>query len=259
VLAGEILPPDIDCIVLVADTLEPQAELRMTAALQRLQSQDRDCPLIVFTVPHRVDGWPIQAIDTDGTDFANVLAPAVRQAVRRHGVAQPYSPPAFISYARRDFEIVSSYLFAFREKCWLDREYLRPGVLWATELNLAIERADTFVLFSTPSYRLSSYCPLKLDHAQGLGKRILIVTAGAALPRAIAQKVFPQGLPRERAIADYSDVTFVTNEAATAVAIVDDITDKAKRFGVTQLIENLVDFNAAGWRNVLRRSRPKLS
>jgi hypothetical protein len=60
----------------------------------------------------------------------------------------------FISYSRRDLEIVNSLVEVMERagpKVWIDREEIKAGKLWRTQIIQAIDTCDTFVLMLSSS------------------------------------------------------------------------------------------------------------
>ena len=157
--------PDTDCIVIALPALDDVAEARITAAFDKIRRCVRDVPMVVFTIPRRVDGWPMQVLEATTDDLNTCLVPAVLQAIRRHRAPASYRPGTFISYARRDHRCVDSPIFTFRGTYWLDRKFVAPGVIWASKVLSAIDHADIFVLFVTPSLHDGPYCWSELRQA----------------------------------------------------------------------------------------------
>jgi hypothetical protein len=149
-------PPDSECVVLALNTFDNIEDDRFILAFEELRKRARDTPVIIFTLPRRADGWPVHAVEADENRFSTYLKSAVWQTLRRHGTTAHYRPEVFISYARRDYAIVHSNIFAFRGTYWLDKVFLTPGVAWASEIDAAIDTAQIFALFVSATLQANS-------------------------------------------------------------------------------------------------------
>ena len=122
----------------------------------------------------------------------------IGSGLRQHEATQRYRPKVFISYARKDFGIIDDYTESLYKnvsralsQLWIDRDFLSPGVVWAPEIDAAIENAEIFVLFVTYHLRDNSYCFTELAHAVTKNKRILGVLVGCPLTPMLQDKFFP--------------------------------------------------------------------
>jgi hypothetical protein len=84
----------------------------------------------------------------------------------------------FISYSRRDLEIVNR-LVAVMERAginiWIDREEIKAGKLWRTQIVQAIDTCDAFVLMLSSSAAASENVRKEIDLAQDSGRAIFIM------------------------------------------------------------------------------------
>ena len=84
----------------------------------------------------------------------------------------------FVSYSRRDTGYVASLAAELRardKEVWVDTEGLADAEVFPAALRAAIEQADAFVYVISPEAASSRYCTTEVDHAHGLGKRIVPV------------------------------------------------------------------------------------
>ena len=84
----------------------------------------------------------------------------------------------FISYAREDQPFVRQLQEALTARgtdVWVDWEDIPPTAEWISEVERAIESADSFVLVVSPHSVASEVCRHEIDHAAAQGKRLVPV------------------------------------------------------------------------------------
>jgi len=95
----------------------------------------------------------------------------------------------FISYSRRDKEIVDNIVNTLKEagmEAWIDREDIRAGNSWRLQIVEAIEACDVFILVLSPNSAASDNVRKEIDLAQDSGRvTIPILLEPVKLPAAI--------------------------------------------------------------------------
>lgn len=84
----------------------------------------------------------------------------------------------FISYSRRDLEIVNRLVEKMQRagiNIWIDREEIKAGKLWRTQIVQAIDTCDAFVLMLSSSAAASDNVRKEIDLAQDSGRTIFIM------------------------------------------------------------------------------------
>ncbi|HET6822745.1 MAG TPA: toll/interleukin-1 receptor domain-containing protein [Anaerolineales bacterium] len=84
----------------------------------------------------------------------------------------------FISYSRRDLEIVNHLVERMQRagiNIWIDREEIKAGKLWRTQIVQAIDTCDAFVLMLSSSAAASENVRKEIDLAQDSGRTIFII------------------------------------------------------------------------------------
>src|SRR5262245_56241671 len=84
----------------------------------------------------------------------------------------------FISYSRRDVEMVDRIVGKMENtgmSIWIDREAIKAGNLWRTQIVEAIDTCDAFVLILSSSSAASDNVRKEIDLAQDSGRKIFIV------------------------------------------------------------------------------------
>ena len=109
--------------------------------------------------------------------------------------AEDEAPDVFISYARKDRQIVlrlASALEAGEWRVWVDTEDIPPTADWSEELAVGIRTAHTFIFVISPRSVRSEYCLHELDQALELGKRLVpvVVEDAGAVPEALAARQY---------------------------------------------------------------------
>ncbi len=95
---------------------------------------------------------------------------------------------------------------------FVDRNALRPGDKWRSEIASAIKTCKAFVFVLTKCYMRSVYCNGELYEAEALGKRMFPV---------VCEGDMPGGAPVTEVVRDVQDVSLVaedresTNKAGT--------------------------------------------
>ncbi|HLO32293.1 MAG TPA: TIR domain-containing protein [Anaerolineales bacterium] len=84
----------------------------------------------------------------------------------------------FVSYSRRDLEIVNRLVEIMQRagiNIWIDREEIKAGKLWRTQIVQAIDTCDAFVLMLSAAAAASENVRKEMDLAEDSGRRIFIV------------------------------------------------------------------------------------
>jgi hypothetical protein len=84
----------------------------------------------------------------------------------------------FISYSRRDLQIVNRLVEMMQHggiRIWIDREEIKAGKLWRTQIVQAIDTCDAFVLMLSSSAAASENVRKEVDLAQDSGRTIFIM------------------------------------------------------------------------------------
>ena len=84
----------------------------------------------------------------------------------------------FISYSRRDLQIVNRVVEMMQQagiRIWIDREEIKAGKLWRTQIVQAIDTCDAFVLMLSSSAAASENVRKEVDLAQDSGRTIFIM------------------------------------------------------------------------------------
>ena len=84
----------------------------------------------------------------------------------------------FVSYSRRDLEMVDQIVEAMEQgglSIWIDREEIKAGKLWRTQIVEAIDTCDAFVLMLSPNSATSDNVRKEIDLAQDSGRGIFIL------------------------------------------------------------------------------------
>src|SRR5262245_54755199 len=84
----------------------------------------------------------------------------------------------FISYSRRDVEMVDRIVGKMENtgmSIWVDREAIKAGNLWRTQIVEAIDTCDAFVLILSSNSAASDNVRKEIDLAQDSGRKIFIV------------------------------------------------------------------------------------
>jgi TIR domain len=171
---------------------------------------------------HDADKWEVQAIEGTSDNFGEALRSAILQVIRQQGTKPRYRPSIFVSYAREDYSpIVYKLIYDLRRAAWgfgrggkpthmwVDREFLGPGVTWASEISDAIDNANTFLFAVTPALRDNSYCYQELAHAVTKNKRILVLLLrGCSMTPLLQDKLFPSGMSRRQFQWFRDDMTY---------------------------------------------------
>jgi hypothetical protein len=108
------------------------------------------------------------------TETVDLLVEAIVGAVRSwHGqlAGSPYD--IFLSYRRRDAAVAQT-INRFMPSWW-DRAVLRPGVDWASDIEIGISRCKLFVVFLRGDIPASSYIWRELELARQHEKPIVIL------------------------------------------------------------------------------------
>ncbi len=83
----------------------------------------------------------------------------------------------FISYSRKDYyfaESLAHHLIQRDIPAWLDAKDLKPGVDWARDLEVALDRCACFILVLSPDSVRSDNVRQEWQRAQSQGKRIIV-------------------------------------------------------------------------------------
>jgi len=95
----------------------------------------------------------------------------------------------FISYSRRDLEIVDKYVHALAEmgmNAWVDREDIKVGNSWRVQIVEAIDTCDAFVFFLSSNSAASANVHKEVILAQDSGRPTYVVMLEVVrLPAAI--------------------------------------------------------------------------
>lgn len=89
----------------------------------------------------------------------------------------------FVSYSRRDLEIVNRLVEMIQRagiNIWIDREAIKAGKLWRTQIVQAIDTCDAFVLMLSSSSAASENVRKEIDLAQDSGRSIFIMNLDQA-------------------------------------------------------------------------------
>lgn len=81
----------------------------------------------------------------------------------------------FISYSRRDLDIVNRLVEVMQRvgiNIWIDREEIKAGKLWRTQIVQAIDTCDAFILMLSSSSAASENVRKEIDLAQDSGRSI---------------------------------------------------------------------------------------
>ena len=84
----------------------------------------------------------------------------------------------FVSYSRRDLDIVNRLVEVMERaglNIWIDREAIKAGKLWRTQIVQAIDTCDAFVLMLSSSAAASDNVRKEIDLAQDSGRNIFIL------------------------------------------------------------------------------------
>jgi len=84
----------------------------------------------------------------------------------------------FISYSRRDLDIINRLVEVMQRvgiNIWIDREEIKAGKLWRTQIVQAIDTCDAFVLMLSSSSAASENVRKEIDLAQDSGRSIFIL------------------------------------------------------------------------------------
>ena len=84
----------------------------------------------------------------------------------------------FISYSRRDLEIVNHLVERMQRAgihIWIDREEIKAGKLWRTQIVQAIDTCDAFILMLSSSAAASENVRKEIDLAQDSSRTIFIM------------------------------------------------------------------------------------
>lgn len=89
----------------------------------------------------------------------------------------------FISYSRRDLEIVNRLVEIMRRaglNIWIDREEIKAGKLWRTQIVQAVDTCDAFVLMLSAASAASDNVRREIDLAQDAGRSLYILNLDQA-------------------------------------------------------------------------------
>src|SRR5574341_63795 len=84
----------------------------------------------------------------------------------------------FVSYSRRDQEIVDSFVGMMESagiSVWIDREKIQAGRLWRTQIVQAIDTCDGFVLLLSTNSVTSDNVRTEIDLAHDSGRSIFVI------------------------------------------------------------------------------------
>ena len=84
----------------------------------------------------------------------------------------------FISYSRRDLEIVNHLVERMQRAgihIWIDREEIKAGKLWRTQIVQSIDTCDAFILMLSSSAAASENVRKEIDLAQDSSRTIFII------------------------------------------------------------------------------------
>ncbi len=84
----------------------------------------------------------------------------------------------FVSYSRRDQEIVERFVGMMESagmSVWIDRQKIKPGKLWRTQIVQAIDTCDGFVLLLSTNSATSDNVRRELDLAHDSGRSIFVM------------------------------------------------------------------------------------
>ena len=181
-------------------------------------SADADAPLVenwVEQLSVETGPWVLVCYLTRGNERsriqqaeANDLVSAAIQGVRQR-FAQRSIPEfkIFLSYRHADSAIAAA-VHRFAAQCWWDKAMFNPGVDWASELVMAIEGCQLFVLVVRDPLPSESYVWRELNLALKHHKPIAILSFGAGGEDVLSQygslveEMKPAGIWANRPIAN---------------------------------------------------------
>lgn len=84
----------------------------------------------------------------------------------------------FVSYSRKDSAAARKLIDAFKQMkydVWVDWEDIPPATDWMDQIEMGIEKSDTFIFFISPESIVSEVCNVEINHAAKYNKRIIPV------------------------------------------------------------------------------------
>lgn len=84
----------------------------------------------------------------------------------------------FVSYARRDTEVVSPLVAELESaglQVWIDTSSIPPTAVWMQEIHNAIDECSAVISLLSPAFLGSSVCSEELEYARAAGKKVIPV------------------------------------------------------------------------------------